>query len=176
MKDQNYINLLISRFRLREELAWSKQNFEEIKTKLAKVEISISKYLSDNPNLKKWKDENMGEARVQWLGESIHEHFKNLKPFDGDPNKIPEIPVMPLWFLKEKVWPGLIKAGAIQKKDLKTGKEYLGSCRNSERATWDGEKFIYTRWKFGSSFEEDIKHFEDDDETGTDVFTPIKEL
>lgn len=175
MKDQKYIDLLINRFRIKEERISSRKDIEDLKDKSSEIEREISKYLKDNPELRKYNEENLMEARVQWLGESIHKYFENLPPFNGDSSKIPDIPVLPIPFLREKVWPGLIKAGAIPKKDLIPGREYIGSCRNSSKATWDGEKFIYTRLKFGLFFEDDIKHFEDDDEKGTDVFIPIKE-
>lgn len=175
MKDQKYIDLLIERFRIREKSISSRKDIENLKDESSKLEMRISEYLKDNPELERYHKENLMEARVQWLGESTREYFENLEPFNGDPDKIPDIPVLPIKFLKEKVWPGLIKAGAIRKKDLVPGQEYIGSCRNSSVATWDGEKFIYTRWKFGRSYEDDINHFEDDDEKGTDIFIPIKE-
>lgn len=174
MKDQKYIDLLILRFKLRNTKITGMEDFEELKNKSARVEEAIQKYLSNHPDLKNYLGENEMEARIQWSGESIHEYFRNLEPFNGDPEKIPDIPILPIPFLREKVWPGLIKAGAIPKRDLKVGKEYLGSCRNSSKATWDGEKFIYQRLKFGSYFEDEINHFQDDD--GYDVFIPIKEL
>jgi hypothetical protein len=87
---------------------------------------------------------------------------------------IPELPKVN----KEK-WetfyvPILIKRGAIPKKDLKIGASYLGSCRNSETAVWNGECFVYKRTKFGMTYDEEINHFEDDD--GFDLFVPIKEI
>ena len=64
--------------------------------------------------------------------------------------------------------------GMIPKKDLVDGATYLGFCRNAGEAIWDAGKnmFTYTRKKFGSSFNEDINHPEDDD--GFDLFVPIK--
>lgn len=44
------------------------------------------------------------------------------------------------------------------------------------KAIWDGKKFAYRRRKFGSTYTERIKHYEDDDEQGYDVFVPIEEL
>ena len=68
----------------------------------------------------------------------------------------------------------LIKRGMIAKKDLQDGKTYIGHCRNSDEAIWDNskQKFTYLRYKFGSSFNEDINHPEDDN--GFDLFIPIK--
>ena len=52
------------------------------------------------------------------------------------------------------------------------GKNFVGSCRNASEAIWNGKTFTYKRYKFGSTFFEDINHFEDDDEY--DLFVPIK--
>lgn len=63
---------------------------------------------------------------------------------------------------------------AIPKSELIPNKEYSGECRNSDKATWNGEKFIYKRRKFGNSYFEGINHYEDDD--NYDVFVPIEEI
>lgn len=60
----------------------------------------------------------------------------------------------------------------IPKNELVVGKTYRGNCRNSDIAVWDGEKFWYDRYKFGSTFKESINHYEDDD--GYDVFVPFE--
>lgn len=65
-----------------------------------------------------------------------------------------------------------IAAGALPKSALAAGAYYLGGCRNSSIAYWDGRIFHYWRRKFGSSFDETINHFEDDD--GFDLFVPFK--
>ena len=65
----------------------------------------------------------------------------------------------------------LIEKGAIPKKDLVIGTTYTGVCRNSDEATWLGDKFEYTRYKFGTQYKETINHFEDDD--GYDLFVPL---
>lgn len=62
----------------------------------------------------------------------------------------------------------------ILKRDLKVGLEYGGECRNADRAVWNGQRFVYRRYKFGDVFDEEINHFEDDD--GYDVFVPFEEL
>lgn len=62
----------------------------------------------------------------------------------------------------------------IPKDELEIGKEYNGECRNASKAIWNGKKFIYQRYKFGSTYSEEINHYEDDD--GYDVFVPIKEI
>lgn len=66
----------------------------------------------------------------------------------------------------------LIKRGAIPFDKLEVGKTYLGSCRNAHEAVWNGEKFVYQRYKFGFTFPEEINHFQNDN--GYDLFVPIK--
>lgn len=66
----------------------------------------------------------------------------------------------------------LIKMGAIPLHELEVGKTYIGECRNASEAVWQGDHFIYQRYKFGSIFPEKINHFQNDD--GYDVFVPIK--
>ena len=61
---------------------------------------------------------------------------------------------------------------AISKSELIPDKEYEGVCRNASKATWSGKKFIYKRHKFGTTYSEEINHYEDDD--GYDVFVPIE--
>lgn len=58
----------------------------------------------------------------------------------------------------------------IAKKDLIVGAKYSGYCRNASEATWTGTCFEYTRYKFGDSYTETIKHPEDD--SVHDVFIP----
>ena len=66
----------------------------------------------------------------------------------------------------------LIKHGAIPLDKLEVGKTYFGSCRNANEAVWNGEKFVYQRYKFGFTYPEEINHFQNDN--GYDLFTPIK--
>lgn len=66
----------------------------------------------------------------------------------------------------------LIKRGAIPLDKLEVGKTYLGSCRNAHEAVWNGEKFVYQRYKFGFTYPEEINHFQNDN--GYDLFVPIK--
>jgi hypothetical protein len=75
--------------------------------------------------------------------------------------------------MKEVVFPGLIRMGAIPRRDLVIGKCYIGSCRNASEAKWNGERFEYRRYKWGSYYIDDTPHFEDDE--GMDFFIPIKE-
>jgi hypothetical protein len=62
--------------------------------------------------------------------------------------------------------------GIIPKKNLKKNTYYRGKCRNASVALWNGFEFIYVREKFGSTFNEEIKHPEDDD--GYDLFIPLE--
>lgn len=62
----------------------------------------------------------------------------------------------------------------IEKKHLRKGAYYVGTCRNARIARWDGEKFIYWRLKWGARFVETLKHREDD--TVYDVFDAWQEI
>ena len=60
----------------------------------------------------------------------------------------------------------------IPKRELIAGAYYRGHCRNADIARWDAatQQFYYTRYKFGDTFVEAIRHPEDDD--GYDLFMP----
>jgi hypothetical protein len=60
----------------------------------------------------------------------------------------------------------------IPKAELEIGRTYCGNCRNADQAVWNGKTFTYKRYKFGSTYDEDINHYEDDD--GYDVFVPVR--
>ena len=60
----------------------------------------------------------------------------------------------------------------VPKNELEIDKEYLGNCRNSNKAIWKGDHFEYQRYKFGHFYTDKINHYEDDD--GYDVFVPIR--
>lgn len=62
----------------------------------------------------------------------------------------------------------------IPKDQLEVGARYRGKCRNASEADWNGEKFLYLRHKFGSSFIEEIECPEDD--RGFDVFFAQEKL
>lgn len=64
------------------------------------------------------------------------------------------------------------KCRPIPKCELVNGISYKGVCRNTDEAIWDVDAFIYTRYKFGTTYLETINHYEDDD--GYDVFVPIE--
>lgn len=62
----------------------------------------------------------------------------------------------------------------LPKAELEHGEYYEGVCRNAGVARWNNiiQAFVYRRYKFGTSFIEDIRHPEDDD--GYDLFYPFK--
>jgi len=105
--------------------------------------------------------------------EKIREFFNRIKPFKTV-DDIPDIPIVKDEnFYNEVIVKNLIRCGAIPKDKLIVGKTYIGACRNSSEATWNGTNFDYKRYKFGMWFDDDINHFQDDD--GNDLFVPIKE-
>lgn len=103
------------------------------------------------------------EKEVKW--------FENMKPFNGNIDAIPLLPILSKEVYDSVIVPNLVRCGAIPKKDLEVGKTYKGSCRNASEAVWNGKVFIYERYKFGATYPEKINHFEDDD--GCDLFVPI---
>lgn len=118
------------------------------------------------------------EEKIENYRKNLIEEFSKLESFDGDSEKIPNIPQIGEWFTKEiydeVVIPNLIRCGAISKKDLKIGQWYIGDTRNTERAMWNGSQFIYERCKWNSYFKDEVNHFEDDN--GYALFVPIKEI
>ena len=100
------------------------------------------------------------------------EYWDNLKPFET-PDDVPMIPYCPKEEWDGFYVPRLLKCGAIPKDKLVVGKTYIGSCRNSDEATWNGKEFEYERYKFGLTYKDKVNHFQDDD--GYDLFVPIKE-
>ena len=104
--------------------------------------------------------------------EMMIDHLQTMKRFTDD--YIPEPPITTPELYQKYVIPNFIRCGAIPKDKLVVGKTYFGSCRNADKAIWLGDKFEYTRHKFGASYQEKINHFEDDD--GFDLFVPIREI
>lgn len=101
------------------------------------------------------------------------EYWNNMSPF----NSIEDIPSLPR--VTKDEWnnfyiPHLIRCGAIPKNELIKGCTYIGTCRNADKAVWNGEKFVYKRTKFNMTFDELINHFEDDD--GYDLFVPLTKI
>ncbi len=62
----------------------------------------------------------------------------------------------------------------IEKKDLIKGQYYLGKCRNSQIAMWDGKVFIYLKQHFDSYVKDSIEHYSDVKDSCYDGFIPIK--
>lgn len=103
----------------------------------------------------------------------IREVWNNLKPFNNI-DDIPTIPVLDKASYEEIVVKNLIRCGAIPIDKLEVGATYEGVCRNSSKATWDGNEFYYDRHKFGTVFVDHVNHFQNDD--GFDLFVPIKKI
>lgn len=101
----------------------------------------------------------------------ILEYWKNRKPFKNE-DDIPSIPRVKPNDYEDIIIPNIIRCGGIPKEQLIDGETYIGDCRNASEAVWNGKTFTYMRTKFGTTYPEDINHFQDDD--GYDVFVPIK--
>jgi hypothetical protein len=99
------------------------------------------------------------------------DYWKTRKPFK-DTDDIPPIPRVPKEEYDNIIVPNIIRCGGIPKEQLIDGETYIGNCRNASEAVWNGKRFTYMRTKFGTTYPEDINHFQDDD--GYDVFVPIK--
>ena len=126
---------------------------------------------------KQIKEEELTKLKIKYkkLKNKIEkervEEFKTLKPFKNLYD-IPDIPHVDKKTYNEIIIPNLVRCGAIPKKDLIIGKTYIGECHNASEAVWNGHTFVYERYKFGDTFDEEINHFEDVD--GYDLFVPIK--
>ena len=99
------------------------------------------------------------------------EYWRNRKPFRNE-DDIPPIPIVLPKDYEEVIIPNIVRCGGIPKDKLIVGETYIGDCRNASEAVWNGKTFTYMRTKFGTTYPEDINHFQDDD--GYDVFVPIK--
>jgi hypothetical protein len=120
-------------------------------------------------DIEKIKDKLRKEKEERYNG--ILEYWKNRKPFK-DEDDIPPIPIVRPMDYEEIIVPNIIRCGGIPKDELIVGETYIGDCRNASEAVWNGNRFTYMRTKFGTTYPEDINHFQDDD--GYDVFVPIK--
>ena len=118
----------------------------------------------------------MTEEQQKQYEERVIERFTTMEPFNTDNTDdfYITVPVVSEDIFNNVVIPNLIRCGAIPKDKLIKDREYLGHCRNSGKAKWDGEKFVYQRYKFGSYYEDDVPTFEDGVNNDTDVFVPIK--
>ena len=99
------------------------------------------------------------------------EYWKNRKPFRNE-DDIPPVPIVLPKDYEEVIIPNIVRCGGIPKDKLIVGETYIGDCRNASEAVWNGKTFTYMRTKFGTTYPEDINHFQDDD--GHDLFVPIK--
>lgn len=92
--------------------------------------------------------------------------------------KLPSDAEYPAIHLSNPIKPGELDIayaqGMMRKSELVDGQYYVGSCRNASVAMWNasGQYFTYMRQKFGSTFPENIRHPEDDD--NYDLFTPFE--
>lgn len=126
-----------------------------------------------NAKSKEFTSYHLFYKKANGLAQSI-KLFMNLEPFRCT-DDIPDVPhFKEADVYNEIVVTNLKRCGAISKDDLEIGAEYMGSCRNTDKALWTGEKFIYQRNKFGNTYTESIEHFEDN--TIFDVFVPIKKV
>lgn len=82
----------------------------------------------------------------------------------------------PLEFFSFSIMPDEIEftraynLGMIRKEDLVAGKYYKGNCRNASVAKWNGSKFDYMRYKWGSYYKDSLCYPTDEDHF--DVFIP----
>ena len=132
------------------------------------METKIDKRKLSKAEREKLLQERDKERNARWIAK-----FERLQPFCGDVSKIPEIPIMSADVYTEHIVKNLIRCGAIPKSELEVGKEYIGSCRNAEKAVWNGKRFEYQRYKFGDWTKGTSPHFEDI--CDIDVFVPIKD-
>lgn len=108
----------------------------------------------------------LSEKQIEWL--------QNMGPFTSI-NHIPSLPITEdEEEFKNIIVKNVIRCGGIPKKDLEIGATYEGHCRNASIATWDGNEFNYQRYKFGMTYPDSVKHFEDD--MYYDVFIPINKI
>ena len=120
-------------------------------------------------NIEKVKEKLLKDKEKRY--NDVLEYWKNRKPFKNE-DDIPSIPIVKKEDYDNIIIPNIIRCGGIPKDELIVGKTYIGDCRNANEAVWNGKVFTYMRTKFGTTYPEDINHFQDDD--GYDVFVPIK--
>jgi hypothetical protein len=113
--------------------------------------------------------EHIDERLLRW-SETLH--FRFLDKMDEEELSWIEVPRCQNKDEEMFVQDTLIKHGAIPLNKLEVGKTYVGFCRNAGEAVWKGDKFVYKRYKWGNTYNEEINHFQNDD--GYDVFVPVK--
>ena len=64
----------------------------------------------------------------------------------------------------------------IEKHKLIKGKYYIGTCRNTNIAMWDGNKFIFIKYNFTQKYIENVDYYGDVRDQNVDGFIPIKEI
>lgn len=64
----------------------------------------------------------------------------------------------------------------IKKEDLIERKYYIGTCRNTSIAMWNGEYFMFINYFFTKPYLETVPYYGDVKELNTDGFIPIKEI
>ena len=64
----------------------------------------------------------------------------------------------------------------IKKSRLKKGGWYLGICRNSKIAMWDGNKFVFLKQHFDNYHADTIEHYNDVKDAGYDGFIPTQKI
>ena len=64
----------------------------------------------------------------------------------------------------------------ILKKDLKKDCYYVGTCRNTRIAVWNGDKFIFIGYQFSRPYIESINYYGDVINDNRDGFIPIREI
>lgn len=164
--------------------------FEELRNEVLKKSESRPKWSRKGQFVFNYMDEQYGIARYVQFVEGVDCYYDDTQidtflvkcfeklnspdwePFNEDPERVPDLPKASEFAWKCYYIPLIIRCGGIPKKDLIIGATYIGSCRNSTEAVWNGSYFIYNRCKFGTTYEDRVNHFEDDN--GYDLFIPLK--
>ena len=64
----------------------------------------------------------------------------------------------------------------INKQNLKKNQYYIGTCRNTNIAMWNGEMFIFINYFFANPYIETIPYYGDIKKLNTDGFIPTQEI
>jgi hypothetical protein len=64
----------------------------------------------------------------------------------------------------------------IEKHKLIKGTYYIGTCRNTNIAMWDGNKFIFINYCFTQPYVETVNYYGDVKDQNIDGFIPIKDI
>lgn len=82
--------------------------------------------------------------------------------------------LLPRGEIDRKVLQIVYSRGMLRLEQLKTGHIYIGKCRGSYMAQWNGENFIIARWEMTNWILEDVPHPEHD--MRYDIFVPVFNL